>query len=225
MTTVPDRYDELRREWIHNHWAWSEIQRARVEKLDIQIRRRYAELVLAAPSRRDDLPRNPLPARGHSSSIGQAEWAGFAVMMVFIPLGWLVGKGVYRLLVSLVPRVLRSYPIVALLWYALLPGLVVLLFYDPDAGLGSKVLGPWLAAQFSAALLVAGVYGIVEGWLAVPGALYFWPTNPPPLQMNAVDAAEVLRADDVTGPPLIPPASAPELGSMTLPMRNEVRRR
>ena len=64
---APDRYDELRREWIHNHWTWSEIQRARMEKLDIQIRRRYAAMILAAPLRRDDLPRNPLPARGHAS--------------------------------------------------------------------------------------------------------------------------------------------------------------
>jgi hypothetical protein len=222
---VPDRYDELRREWIHNHWAWSEIQRARVEKLDIQIRRRFAESVLAAPSRRDDLARNPLAGRGHSSSIGQLEWAAFWVMLVFVPVGWLAGKGIYRLLVSLVPGVLRSYPIVALLWYALIPGIALTVLYDPGPGLTSKLLAPWVVAQMSAALLVAGVYGIVEGWLAVPGSLQFWPTNPPALQMNAVDAAEVLGADDVTGPPLIPPAAPPNLGGMTPPMRSEVRRR
>jgi hypothetical protein len=78
---APDRYDELRREWIHNHWTWSEIQRARMEKLDIQIRRRYAAMILAAPSRRDDLARNPLPARGHASTIGQIEWAAFWIML------------------------------------------------------------------------------------------------------------------------------------------------
>jgi hypothetical protein len=219
----PDRYDELRREWIHNHWAWSEIQRARMEKLDIQIRRRYAAMILAAPSRRDDLPRNPLPARGHVSVIGQIEWAAFWMMLVFVPFGWLAGKGIYRLTVALIPDTLRSYPIVAFLWAALLPGAMIVLLYDPAPGLGAKVFWVWVAAQLPAMLLIAGLYGIVEGWLAVPGALQLRPTNLPPLEISAVDAAEILGADDLTAPSLIPPAPTPNLGVMTPPMRSENR--
>ena len=224
MGLAPDRYDELRREWIHNHWTWSEIQRARMEKLDIQIRRRYAAMILAAPSRRDDLPRNPLPARGHASTTGQIEWAAFWVMLAFIPFGWLAGKGIYRLTVALIPDTLRSYPIVAFLWAALLPGAMIVVLYDPAPGLGPKVFWVWVAAQLPAMLLIAGLYGIVEGWLAVPGALQLRPTNPPPLEISAVDAAEILGADDLTAPPLIPPASTPNLGVMTPPMRSEPRR-
>jgi hypothetical protein len=220
VAVPPDRYDELRREWIHNHWARSEIQRARMEKLDIQIRRRIAEQVLNAPSRRDDLARNPLPARGHSSLIGGLEYVGFWAMLLFVPFGWLTGKGVYRLYVTLVPQVLRSYPIVAILWLSLV-GVLIPVLYDPGPGLGSKVFGPWLAAQIPATFLIAGLFGIVEGWLAVPGALQVWPRKLAPLQMNAVDAAEVLGAEDITSPSLIAPQPAPQPASMAVPVRNE----
>lgn len=194
-----------------------------MEKLDIQIRRRYAAKVLAAPSRRDDLPRNPLPARGHASVIGQIEWCGFAIMMLFIPLGWLVGRVVYQIALALIPATIRSYPIVAFLWGSLLPGAAILVFYDPAPGLGSKVLWVWVAAQFPAALLIAGLYGIVEGWLAVPGSLQLRPTNLPALEISPVDAEAIIGADDITAPPLIPPAPTPNLGEMTPPVRSEPR--
>ncbi len=223
MGIAPDRYDELRREWIHNHWAWSEIQRARIEKLDIQIRRRYAATILAAPSRRDDLPRNPLPARGHLSVLGQIEWWAFWTMLLFAPLGWLTGKGLYRLTVALIPATFRSYPIVAFLWASLAPGALIVFLYDPAPGLGSTVLWAWVAAQLPAMLLIAGLYGIVEGWLAVPGALLFRPTQLPPLDISPVDAAAILGADDLTAPSLIPAAATPDLGAMTPPIRNEPR--
>lgn len=223
MGIAPDRYDELRREWIHNHWAWSEIQRARMEKLDIQIRRRYAAMILAAPSRRDDLARNPLPARGAVSLIGRLEWTAFGFMMLFVPLGWLVGKGLYVVSVQLIPQTLRSYPIVAFLWAALIPGTMIILLYDPAPGLAAKVGWLWVAAQLPAALLVAGIYGIAEGWLAVPGALQLRPTNLPPLEISAIDAAAILGTDDIGESPLIPPAPTPDLGAMTPPIRNEQR--
>lgn len=223
MGIAPDRYDELRREWIHNHWTWSEIQRARMEKLDIQIRRRYAATILAAPSRRDDLARNPLPARGRTSVIGQIEWCGFCVVALFVPLGWLAGKGIYRLTVALIPNTLRSYPIAAMLWASLVPGAMIVAFYDPAPGLGSTLVWAWVAAQLPAMLLIAGLYGIVEGWLAVPGALQFGPTTLPPLDISPVDAAAILGADDLTAPPLIPSAPTPNLGAMTPPMRNPAR--
>ncbi|TXI56448.1 hypothetical protein [Mycolicibacterium mageritense] len=224
MGIAPDRYDSLRRQWIHDHLWYSEIQRARMEKLDIQIRRRYAAKILAAPSRRDDYARNPLLARGHVSVIGKIEWFLFGVMMLFIPIGWLAGKGVYKVTVALIPATLRSYPIVAFLWLALIPGALIVVLYDPAPGLGAKVFWPWVAAQLPATLLIAGLYGVVEGWLAVPGALQLRPANLPPLEISPVDAAAILGADDITAPPLIPSAPTPNLGEMTPPMRSEPRR-
>ncbi|MFA4085331.1 hypothetical protein ONA92_26920 [Mycobacteroides salmoniphilum] len=223
MAVAPDRYDALRREWIHNHWGHLEMQRRRVEMLDIQQRRRISEEVLNAPSRRDDYARNPLAARGAVSLLGWAERIAFWVMMLFVPLGWLAGKGLYRLYIQLIPQVLRSYPIVPMLWLSLM-GVLIPLVYDPGAGVAAKLFWPWLAAQIPALFLFAGMYGIVEGWLAVPGSLQAWPGKEAAIEMNAVDAAEILGADNITPPPLIKSAPVPQPGSMTLPVRNEVRR-
>lgn len=195
-----------------------------MEKLDIQIRRRYAAKILAAPSRRDDFARNPLPARGHTSLIGSIEWGCFWVMLLFVPLGWLAGKLIYMVAVALVPATLRSYPIVAFLWASLIPGFAIVLLHDPAPGLGSKVFWVWVAAQFPAALLIAGLYGIVEGWLAVPGSLQLRPANLPPLEISPVDAEAIIGADDLTAPSLIPPEPSPSFGEMTPPVRNEPRR-
>lgn len=222
MAIPPDRYDELRRQWIHDHWAWSEIQRARMEKLDIQIRRRTAATVLAAPSRRDDLPRNPLPARGHSSTIGALEFVGFCTLLTFLPIGWPLGRGLYRLLTQLVPDTLRSYPTSAALCTAC-TGWWIPLLYDPGPGIVDKIVVPWAAGQLAGTMLIAGLYGIVEGWLAVPGAGQLWPSTLPALEMNETDAAEVLGADVLTSPSVIEPSPPVNLGRMTPPLRNEDR--
>lgn len=223
MAIPPDRYDELRREWIHDHWAWSEIQRARMEKLDIIIRRRYAARIDSGPSRRDDLPRNPLIARGHVSFIGRLEYGGFLAMMLFVPLGWLLGRGIYKLFASLAPNTLRSFPIPALLWAGLFGPLPMWFFYHPEHGFIAKIAVPWFNSQLAAALTIAGLYGIVEGWLAVKGATQMWPKHLPPQPMNTLDAAAILGADDLTPPPLIQHAQEPEAGMMTAPMRSEPR--
>lgn len=195
-----------------------ECQRRRFEKLDIQIRRRIAAKVLAAPSRRDDLARDPLVARGTQTFFGAVEAFGFYCMLLFIPLGWLAGRGLYKLYSALVPGVYRSYPLVPMLWYALI-GFLIPLFFDPGPGLIANVLVPYLLAQLPAMFLVAGIYGIAEGWLAVPGALQWAPRKLPELQMNAVDAAEILGAHDITAPAMVPPQATPNLGTMIPEMR------
>ena len=48
-------------------------------------------------------------------------------------------------------------------------GLPLPLVYQPTDSLAGTVLAPWLIAQLPAALLAAGIYGILEGWLAVDG--------------------------------------------------------
>ncbi|MFA4085236.1 hypothetical protein ONA92_26440 [Mycobacteroides salmoniphilum] len=218
MGIAPDRYDELRRQWIHDNWWHMESQRRRYEKLDIQIRRRLAAKVLAAPSRRDDLARDPLLARGTQTWIGALEAFGFWTMLLFIPLGWFLGRSIYKLYCALVPGVFRSYPLVPMLWYTLI-GVLIPIFFDPGPGLIANFAVPYLLAQLPAAFLVAGVYGIAEGWLAVPGALQWSPRNLPELEMNAVDAAEIIGADDITAPPMVPPRATPDLGTMTPEMR------
>jgi hypothetical protein len=50
---------------------------------------------------------------------------------------------------------------------------------------------------------VAGIYGILEGWLAVDGSRQWWPLTPAKRQLTAEDAAAVLAGYDATGPGLI----------------------
>ena len=64
---------------------------------------------------------------------------------------------------------------------------------------------PWLLAQVPAALLTAGIYGILEGWLAVDGARDWWPMRPPD-EVDDVDFG-FLQADDLTGPGCSPPTA------------------
>jgi hypothetical protein len=60
--------------------------------------------------------------------------------------------------------------------------------------------------------VVAGVYGIAEGWLAVAGSQAWWPLAPPARQLTAADAAAILGAYDSTGPGLVDAQRLNELG-------------
>ncbi len=61
-----------------------------------------------------------------------------------------------------------GFPLPLLLWLT-----------GPADSLVSAAAIPWLLAQIPAALLTAGIYGILEGWLAVDGARDWWPMRPP----------------------------------------------
>ena len=64
---------------------------------------------------------------------------------------------------------MRAFPIAALLLSGALLGLVIALVYDPAPNLSQVALAPWLCLQLAAVPVVASVYSIAEGWLAVPG--------------------------------------------------------
>ena len=74
------------------------------------------------------------------------------------------------------------------------------------------VLTPWLFAQVPAAALAAGLYGILEGWLAVDGARDWWPMRPPP-ENDEIDFG--LDADDLTMPGVFPTHAAEPPGERT----------
>jgi hypothetical protein len=76
------------------------------------------------------------------------------------------------------------------------------LLYEPGDSLVSAVAVPWLVALIPAALLTAGIYGVVEGWLAVDGARDWWPMRPPE-EVDDVDFG-FLQPDDLTGPGVFP---------------------
>ena len=67
-----------------------------------------------------------------------------------------------------------------MLWAAVMIGLPMPLLYEPSASLVGTLVVPYLFAQIPATALAAGVYGVLEGWLAVAGSRDWWPMRPPP---------------------------------------------
>lgn len=204
-----DRYDELRREWIAEHSGIVTMQTRRAELLNRRIRRRNRDLAGARPNPYDDNATRPLLTRSPTTVEARLELCIVVVAAVAAPVGWPLGRLLYTRLEPLIPARLRSYPIPALLWAAVVLGILTSLMYafrDPGSSLSSTVLAPWVMAQLPASFLTAGIYGILNGWLVIDGSTDWWPLAPPPPDL---DLLVPLTADDLTGPPVFDTAEAP----------------
>jgi hypothetical protein len=202
-----DRFDDVRREWIAFHQGWSTIQRRRAEQLGRIVRKRQRIRTVAVPDPHDDTLLDPLWLRASKSRASQAELAVVFIAAAIAPIGWPVGVVVKAMITRLIPETLRGFPIAALLWSGVgLGSLTVVgyqLVYDPAGSLGQIAVLPWVCVQLAAVPVVAGIYGIAEGWLAVDGSQQWWPLTPVKQQLTAEDAAAVLGGYDATGPGLI----------------------
>ena len=203
-----DRYDELRREWIAEHAGIFTMQTRRAEQLNRRIRLRNRDLAGARPDPYDDNATHPLLTRVPDTVEAKLELLLVAVAAVAAPLGWPLGRWLYARIEALIPHRLRSFPIVALLWSATALGVLTTLLYSlrESSTWGAAVLAPWIMAQLPATFLAAGIYGILNGWLAIDGSLDWWPLAPLPA---SIDMNIPLAADDLTGPSVFVTAEAP----------------
>jgi hypothetical protein len=193
----PDRFDEVRREWITRHAGVSTIQKRRAQILNRRIRDRHRKLAGARPSPYDDNVIKPLPTRRADDVEGYVEAAVVTVAALLAPIGWAMGIVLYQRVLGFIPRQLRSYPVPTLLWANVGLGALTLCLYQHDTGLGTALFAPWLIAQIPATFLAAGIYGILNGWLAVDGATDWWPMTPRPVP---ADLGYPMGPDDMTGP-------------------------
>jgi hypothetical protein len=204
MTAPPvDRFDEMRRTWIAAHQGFSTIQRRRAELLGRKVRARQRAMATAVPDPHDDTVIPPLWLRTTKSCASQVELLAVTVAAIVVPLGWIGGWLSHAAVTQLIPSRLRAFPIAALLWSGALLGLLIVVIYDPAPTFGEVVFTPWLCLQLAAVPSVAGVYGLAEGWLAVPGSNQWWPLTPPKQPLTAEDAATILGGYDITGPALL----------------------
>jgi hypothetical protein len=204
MTAPPvDRFDEMRRTWIAAHQGFSTIQRRRAEVLGRKVRARQRAIATAVPDPHDDTVIPPLWLRTTKSCASQVELLAVTVAAIVVPLGWIGGWLFQAAVTQLIPSRLRAFPIAALLWSGALLGLLIVVIYDPAPTFGQVVFAPWLCLQLAAVPSVAGVYGLAEGWLAVPGSNQWWPLTPPKQPLTAEDAATILGGYDITGPALL----------------------
>ncbi|WAJ47999.1 hypothetical protein OK015_28545 (plasmid) [Mycobacterium sp. Aquia_216] len=217
----PDRFDDVRREWIAYHQGWSTIQRRRAEKLGRIVRKRQRIRTSAVPDPHDDTRIDPLWMRATKSRAAHAEVAFVVAAAVVVPIGWGAGWVLKAVLVSLIPHTLRGFPVAAMLWGGAALGALTLLIsqlvYDPAGSFGQVAILPWLCLQLVMIPTVAGIYGIAEGWLAVDGSDQWWPLTPVKRPITAEDAAAILGAYDMTGPGLVDTWPLHEPGERTRP--------
>lgn len=209
---MPDRYDELRREWISEHAGIWNIQKRRAELLNRQIRKRIRMSAGARPSPYDDNVMHPHWARRGSTVEIVIERIVIGLCAMFAPLGWLAGRLLYEYTVRFIPERLRAYPVPALLCSAVGIGTITALLYSPDGTLAGTVIAPYVLAQIPATFAAAGIYGILNGWLAVDGSASWWPLTPPPLP---VDLTLPLGPDDLTAPSVFETLEPSEVVDMT----------
>jgi hypothetical protein len=198
-----DKFDEMRRAWIAAHQGVSTIQRRRAEVLGRRIRAHQRAVASAVPDPHDDTIIPPLWLRTAKSPASQIESVVVATAALVVPLGWVGGYLLTKVVTALIPKNLRAFPIAALLWSGALLAALILVVYDPALTFTESVITPWLCLQLAAVPVVAGVYGIAEGWLAVPGSYQWWPLTPPKPPLTAEDASVILGGYDTTGPGLI----------------------
>lgn len=205
MSVPLDRFDEIRRKWIARNQRTFIFQKRRAEILARQIRDRDTDRTGARVDPADDDVIHPWYARGIKTPYAMFDWVLFMTAAVLAPLGWPAGKALSVSVVQLIPGELRSYPIAAFMWSSAIVGAplpLLLWLAGPGDSLVSAAAIPWLLAQIPATLLTAGVYGILEGWLAVDGARDWWPMRPPD-DVDEIDFG-FLQADDLTGPGVFP---------------------
>ncbi|WP_078345201.1 hypothetical protein [Mycobacteroides chelonae] len=202
----PDRFDDARRAWIARHEYTFGFQKRRAELLNRQVRDRKRAIAGALPDPHDDKVMDPIAGRapGTTTAVGGIDMLIVIVVAALAPIGWLAGRWLYDFIVRFIPDRLRAYPIPALLWSAVVAGLILVWFYQPTDSFAGLAIAPWLLAQIPAIFFIAGIYGILNGWLAVDGSNHWWPIAPPTPDDDPT--LVVFGPDDVTAPSLFEPA-------------------
>jgi hypothetical protein len=212
MSAPDDRFDEVRRKWIARHQHTFIFQKRRAEILARQIRDRAQLLSGARVDAADDDVIHPLLMRPIKTPYAGLDAAIVLLAALLAPIGWAAGRVVYKAVAQLIPDTLRSYPVAAFMWASVVTGLPLVLLYDPDTTLTQTILVPWLLGQLPATALAAGMYGILDGWLAVDGSRDWWPMRPP-AATESVDFG--LEADDLTLPGIFDTYPTPPVGERT----------
>jgi hypothetical protein len=217
----PDRFDDVRREWIAFRQGDSLIQRRRAEQIGRIVRKRQRIKALAVPDPHDDTVLPWILWRQTKSRFSKFEVFLVVVVGALIPVGWPVGWLLKSAISALIPDTLRGYPIAALVWsgtgLGVLTVLVYAIAYDPAGSFGQIAVLPWVSLQLSAIPVVAGVYGILEGWLAIDGSDQWWPLTPVKQPLSAEDAARIFGAYDLTGASVVDVRPLNEPGPRTRP--------
>lgn len=164
-------FDEQRHAWIAAHAGKFVFQRRRAALLNRKLRdRERARIGAHLDPHGAQIAPPPMLFRALEVVI-------VAVAALAAPIGWPAGRLLYRYMTTLIPKRMRAYPISALLWFAVLDFFVpLLILVDAPVSQWPTPVQLWLIIQMPVTFLVAGIYGILEGWLAVEGSTAWWPS-------------------------------------------------
>ncbi|SIK93246.1 hypothetical protein [Mycobacteroides abscessus] len=188
-----ERFNEQRRAWIAAHEGVWLFQKRRAELLNKANRARSRAAAGAVPDPHDDKVTPPWLFRKPS-----LDWWVLGTCALAAPIGWPLGWLLYRKITTLIPEKLQAFPIPAAIWGAVISGAPLLVFTDPGPSIWSALVVPWINAQIPATFLAVGLYGVLEGWLAVDGSSEWWPMTPPPPQIDDTLLLGMLEVPSVT---------------------------
>ncbi|APA78416.1 hypothetical protein BB737_14910 [Mycobacterium avium subsp. hominissuis] len=184
-------YARERAMWILNHAGEYDFQRRRANLLQAAYDDRRRQLAGTGFNRHVQAITEKFYLRATAS---RAAWKETLVVLgcaVIFPVAWPLGRWLYLALVRRVEHVrasgrnegLWSIPITFLAWIGvavLAIGAAAIGLSSPTTFLGVLAL-PAIVVQGAGMFLMASVYGILEGWIAVPGTTGWWPYPPPTL--------------------------------------------
>lgn len=177
-------YARERASWILNHAGPYGFQRTRGQQLlaAIDNRQRTDAGVLNNPHVQGIAER--LFLRQMQSRAAVLEVTVVVLGALIFPIAWPGGKLLYTWLTRRVEApefTLHTIPITALCWIGTALMWLSALVITPSGSLAGVLLVPWVWVQGAGLFLMAGMYGILEGWLAIPGSTDWYPMPPPEL--------------------------------------------
>lgn len=163
-------FNEQRHAWIAAHAGIFTFQKRRAALLNKQLREsERGRIGVRLDPHTTQIAPPPMLLRGLEILI-------VTVAALAAPIGWAAGRLLYRYITTLIPEKLRAYPIPAMLWGSVLAITPLLLtLVDTASPQWPTPVQLWLLAQGPAVFMAAGIYGILEGWLAVEGSTALWP--------------------------------------------------
>lgn len=184
-------YARERAAWIRNHAGAFNFQRRRADLLLAAVDDATRQAAGTAYNPHVQATTEAFWLRAVQSRAAVVESAVVIGAGLLFPIGWPAGRLLYRWLVGRVEIVrasrseigLWSIPVTALAWIAAVLAILGAAVISPSSATTLfGVLAPsWIVAQGAGLFLTASVYGVLEGWVAIPGTTGWWPFPPPAL--------------------------------------------
>lgn len=205
-------FAEKRASWILNHAREYAFQRRRGELLKAESDNHSRDMAGVDYNMHYQGITEKLYLRSNKSRAALKELLVVAGCAVIFPVAWPAGRQLYRWMARRItpsPTTTDAIPITTLAWIGAVLMLLGSILIDPGDADSFKwvLLLPWIVVQGAGTFLMASVYGVLEGWLAIPGATDWWPAPAP-----AAPVKKAVPGEAASPQTLAPPKPRPRQG-------------